>query len=358
MATFGTDLLQELMGGSGPSTRSSATAVKTRDLVVPALAELVEHGARVRPMVLHGKQVGFLRGVHYSERSHIYNWYVDPIDRVTQMLLHGTTLTPDEVEGLSSTELQNILALINRMTQADVSLYPYISAFSTTSTSEMLWYGRGAQVATWTRSRIEIPGGWAMDLLAPPEHARLWSGVAVLRERSKKRLDDTYNAALITRALVGKGADKLYHSLKQTQKALQSDTLEPWINLVPPEERAIENDGWGHAHQDDSREGLLHELESMQADDKHEQLMAKFYEQQMAAAQKEADTIDSLTDELEDIEDVATILTSLQVRDMDRAIQTQAAQRDEFVRDAIDSANDQLETRERRAAGHHEPRHL
>ena len=33
--------------------------------------------------------------------------------------------------------------------------------------------------------------------------------MATLRERSKRRLDDNYNAAMVTRALTGKGADKL-----------------------------------------------------------------------------------------------------------------------------------------------------
>ena len=45
------------------------------------------------------------------------------------------------------------------------------------------------------------------------------------------------------------------------------------------------DDGWAHAENLDTREGMLKELYGMVANDKHEQLMAKFEKQQVEAAE-------------------------------------------------------------------------
>ena len=335
------------------SEQSSKAAEAAREKIVPALQELIDHGARVRPLILKGKHQGFIRGLHGPERRLIFGWYPDPEMRVFQILAHGTTLSPEEIESLNGIEARNLIRQIDAITDADFSLYPFISAFTTTSASELLWYGRGAAPATWSRNTIEIPGGWTLKLLAPPEHARLWAGVALLRERSKKRLDDTFNAAMVTRAMVGRGADRLYQSLKQTQKALQSDAIGPWTTLVRSEVvEANLKDGWGHAFSDDSREGVMRELKGMEGDDKHERLMATFYDQQMSAAREQQERIEaSLSEATEGIEDVTTILTSLQVRSRDAQ---EAQDRESFAQQVgagIAGLSADQERRERRAEG-------
>lgn len=359
MGTAGSDLLQQIMNGDAEE-RTSVAAEKVRTLVVPALHELIDQGARVRPALLKGKHVGFVRGVHGSERSLVFRWYPDADERVLQIVAHGSTLTRDEILSLSGTELRNLLRQINAITESDFSLYPYISAFTTTSISEMLWFGRGATVATWSRNKIEIPGGWALNLLAPPEHATLWAGVAALRERSKKRLDETFNAAMITRAMVGRGADQLYQSLKRTQKDLASDSIKPWTRLVPPDVAGVDlKDGWGHAFSDDSREGLLRELTGMENDDRHEKVMRAFYDQQMEAARRQEDEIEQTYSQASDeIEDVATILTSAQVRSMNASLREQADLRAMVVRQGMEEASEAIERRERRAEGRYEPTSL
>ena len=359
MATGGTELLQELMNGD-TAPRSSKAAEALRGKVTPALHELLDQGARVRPLLLNGKHQGFVRGLHGSERRLIYNWYPDPGMRILQIVAHGTTLIDDEIESLNGTEIQNLIRQINAITESDFSLYPYVSAFASTSASELLWYGRGAACASWSRNRIEIPGGWSFNLLAPPEHARLWAGVAALRERSKRRLDDTFNAAMITRALVGKGADKLYQSLKQTQKALQADAIGPWTDLVPPDLADVNlKDGWGHALADDSREGVMRELSGMEGEDKHEKVMAAFYQQQMEAARAQQAGIEQqLSSAAADIEDVATILTSFQVRDMHQAAAEHRQAIVNYAADALEDSTRAADRRERRAEGQFEPPQL
>jgi hypothetical protein len=364
MATGGTELMQQLMGGDGaPRTSKEAEGLRAR--VAPEIHELLDQGARVRPLTLNGEHLGFVRGLHGSERRLIYNWYPDPEMRILQIAAHGTTLTIDEIETLSGTEIQNLIRQINAITEADFSLYPYISAFATTSVSELLWYGRGAAVATWARNRIEIPGAtsttpWVFNLLAPPEHARLWAGVAALRERSKRRLDDTFNAAMITRAMVGKGADKLYQSLKKTQKSLMADILDAWMDLVPADLADVNlKDGWGHALADDSREGVMRELTGMEGEDRHERVMGAFYKQQMDAAQaQEAKLNQTVSDVTEGVEDMVSYLTSVQVHDMHRDQAATQSARNEFIADAIGNTDAGALRRERRAEGQYEPPQL
>ncbi len=346
------------MDGDAPE-KVSAYVETVRDNVTSALNELIDQGARIRPLILDGRQAGFIRGVHGSERRQLAEWYPDPEMRTLQLLAHGTSLSYDEIETLNGAEAQNLVRLIDRMTDSDVSLYPYVSAFATTSVSEMLWHGRGIHCASWSRTKLEIPGGWEVKLLAPPDHARLWAGVASMRERSKRRLDDTYNAAMITRALVGKGADRLYQSLKKTLRTLKVDALEPWTSLVKEESTVNVNDGWGHAMQDDSAEGLFREMEGMTSDDRHERVMSAFYDQQMAAAREVEEEIEQdLGDALFGVEDVATILTSYQVHQMEESIRSQRAHDASVVQDFMTHADDDLERRENRSMGRGEPPRL
>lgn len=352
MGTVGTELLQQLMSGE-LARPTPETVARVRSDVTPALTELLDRGFRARPLILKGKVVGFVRGLHSGERRQLFSWFTDAQDRIFHLLSLATTLTTDEIEALDGYEAQALLQVVDKMTDADLSLYPYISAYSTTSSSEILWYGRGAGVASWTDRTISLPGGWEFRLIAPPEHARLWAGVAAMRERSKRRVDDTYNAAMITRALTGKGADKLYQALKKTQEALLADSDAPWMQVVRVEIKDINfADGWGHAHQDDSVEGILREVEGMAKMDKHERFMAAFYDQQMEAAKAEEEEMERRFQramESSGIEDSASILTSLQIKDLDKRDRDRQDQQQGMVTEAISSAHDAEERREARA---------
>lgn len=352
MGTVGTELLQQLMSGE-LSRPTPETVSRVRSEVTPALTELLDRGFRARPLILHGKVVGFARGLHSGERRQLFSWFTNAQDRIFHLLSLATTLSPAEIESLDGYEAQALLQTVDKITDADLSLYPYIAAYATTSASEVLWYGRGAQVSAWTDREVTIPGGYVFRILTPPEHARLWAGVAAMRERSKRRVDDTYNAAMITRALTGKGADKLYQALKKAQENLLADIDAPWMQIVKVEVKDINfDDGWGHAHQDDSVEGILREVEGMAKMDKHERFMAAFYDQQMEAAKAEEEEMERRFQramETSGIEDSASILTSLQIKDLDKKDRDRHDQQQGMVTEAISSAHEAEERREARA---------
>jgi hypothetical protein len=356
MGTVGSDLLQQLMSGE-MDRPTPETVERVRTEVTPALAELLDRGFRARPLLLRGQLVGFARGIHTGERRQLFSWFLSATDRIFHLLSLGTTLTDDEINNLDGYEAQALLKIIDRATDADISLYPYITAFSTTSSSEILWYGRGAALAAWDNKVVPLPGGFQFNLISPPEHARLWVGVAALRERSKRRIDDTYNAAMITRALTGKGADKLYQALKKTQDSLLADSTKPWMEIVKVETKDINfADGWGHSHQDDTVEGVLREIEGMARMDKHEQFMATFYDQQMEAAKKEEDEMEARFQRAmvtAGVEDSASILTHLQIRDLDKRDKYRHDQQQGMVSDAISSVHEAEERREARANQNH-----
>lgn len=351
MTTLGTELMNQLMQGE-LNRATPETIDRVRDGVVPALAELIDYGFRARPLKLGPRPVGFIRGIHPQERRQLYHWFTTAPERVFHLISLATTLPPEAIDALDGHEAQTILRLIDQMTDADLSLYPYIGAFSTTSVSEVLWFGRGAKVAAWTDRSVTLPGGHTFKLLAPPDHARLWAGVASLRERAKKRLDDNYNAAMITRALTGRGADKLYTALKKNQQSLAPDLPDAWMQVVRADLDGVNfRDGWGHSHQDDSVEGIMREVQGMDRMDKHEKFMEAFYNQQMEAAKRQEEDMErqfqrAVTDA--GVEDSFRILTPQQVRDQDRGIAEQSGAVSEFVTQAISSIHAAEERREER----------
>ena len=350
--TIGTDLMQQLMQGE-LNRAAPETINKVREEVVPALAELIDYGFRARPLHLGTAMVGFIRGIHPQERRQIYRWFSDPSDRVFHILSHATTLTAEDIQGLDGFEAQRLLTLVDRLTEADLSLYPYIGAFSTTSVSEVLWYGRGLAVASWNNRTASIPGGYTFNLLAPPEHSRLWAGVAQLRERSKKRLDDNYNAAMITRALTGKGSDKLYAALKQNQQSLSPDLPDPWMKVVRADLEGVDfGDGWGHAHQDDSVDGVMREVRGMALMDKHEKFMDAFYKQQMEEAQRQEEALEQRFQRAASeagVDDAFVILSPEQLRAQDERIAAQSREQEAFVTEAISNIHAAEERRESRS---------
>ena len=53
-----------------------------------AAEELIEVGARIRPLLLDGKRVGWVRGIHLSERKALQRWIPDETEYITHLFAH------------------------------------------------------------------------------------------------------------------------------------------------------------------------------------------------------------------------------------------------------------------------------
>jgi hypothetical protein len=107
-----------------------------------------------------------------------------------------------------------------------------------------------------------MPDGKQVRISAPSEQARLWATLCNYRVMAKQRLEASMNAVLTIRPMVGKAADPLANDLKVVARSLQTDTLEPWREIVRFKEEVNFDDGWAHSG-DDSVEGMLRELNGM-----------------------------------------------------------------------------------------------
>lgn len=273
-------------------TRRAAPEVvkKVRIQVSEACEELIELGARIRPLMVGDIRLGWVRGVHITERKTLSRWY-SGMEYVQQVLLLATSLTPEELDGFTAREIFKLAQLVKQMTERDLSLAPYLSAFSTTSTSEYLWHGKAQSLTSFENKVVELPDGARMKILAPSHHAKLWATLCTYREQNKTRLDNMMNAVMIVRPWTGKSVDPLVAELRTHARTAQVDAIEPWEVVVSTRETSVE-DGWGHP--DDTKEGLLRELKGMLSHDKHEQVMDAFMAQQIAAAQLEHERIEKL----------------------------------------------------------------
>lgn len=288
--TQGVDLMQALNDGRLEQA-PSAYLQQIREEISIAIEELLEVGARVRPLLVKGERIGWVRGVHPSERKALKRWIFEDVEIIENLILLGTTLTLDEVRALSLVEMRSVMRLINRMTESDLRLYPFISAFVTTNVSEQLWYSQGTEITAFRDRVIPLPDGKQMKVLTASNQARLWATLCNYRDQAKRRLEASMNAVLIIRPWVGKGADPIAADLKSVARGLQTDTLEPWRETVRVKGQANFDDGWAHS-EDDSIEGMQRELRGMVANDRHEQVIARFESQERERAEKRQQEIE------------------------------------------------------------------
>lgn len=256
--------------------------------------ELIEQGARIRPLIVDGKSLGWVRGIHLAERKILNRWILDSNDFLSAIISLCTTLSKKEIEELTGNEVRRLAELIAKMSEFDLSLYPFMSAFVSTSISENLWYGQGTRLTSYEDRIIKFPDGRQMRIMTPPDHARLWATLCNYREMSKARLDANFNALMILQPWAGKSAEPLRAELKAAQRSMIVDGLEPWENIVKITKEIQVDDGWGHSMHDDSVESLQRELRGMFEGDKHERFMEKFYEQQRKTAEKEKHKFDEM----------------------------------------------------------------
>ncbi len=290
---FGVDLMRKINDGF-TQLAPSAEIEEIRYQITKNCEEIIEQGARIRPLIADRKQIGWVRGLHVTERQLLTRWVFDPNEFLASVLKVCTSLTKEEVDHLTSNEVRRMAELIVKMSDYDLSLFPYLSAFSTTSISENLWYSKGTTLTAYENRVIRFPDGRFMTIMCPPEHAKLWSTLCNYREASKKRLDDNFNALLIVQPWAGKSADPLRAELRAAQRSMQANSSEPWNRIIRVQQVSKVEDGWAHSMDDDSREGLLHEMHGMFANDKHEQFMEKFYKQQEEKAIAEKKRFDEM----------------------------------------------------------------
>jgi hypothetical protein len=292
-----------------------------RAKITEACEELLELGARVRPLFTGKEQIGWVRGIHPSERKILERWVLDKMDLAVQIMTLATTLTKEEIEAFSSAEFRSLLSLVRQMTDRDLSLYPYLAAYTSTTSSEGLWYGMGTQLSAFGSRQMEMPDGKKMKILAPPDHARLWAALCNYREQAKQRLDHNFNAVLIIRPWAGKNADPIAAELKNVARTLRPDALEPWQNVIKTAPSVDVNDGW--AHPGESIEDLKREMKGFIDGDRHERVMKKFDQQMRDEAEARKQKLEELIQKRGGpgvYESEPTIYTDAEVRERERAL--------------------------------------
>ena len=316
----GSELISQIHSGEIGKV-SGVYVAKVRNEIIEAMQELLETGARVRPLLADGKTVGYVRGLHWSERKWIRRFVMGNTEQILQALLLATTLSREQLLVCSSLEIQALSRIVAEMSDRDVSLYPYLSAFVSTSASEQLWYSHGSSLSDFSERRIILPNDKALKLVAPSDHSRLWTTLCTMREQSKRRLDDNFNSAMIVRSNVGKGANAIIADLRQMAKGLTPDQMEPWENIVRQESKSAE-DGWAHA--ETSFEGLKREMDNMLANDRHERVIDHFHETQLKEWEGKQRKVDEvLSSKIPELEERGVhVLTERDVKSRQRRLRS------------------------------------
>jgi hypothetical protein len=279
----GKELLERIQDGQyKPAPTEYLAAVRQK--VSENIEEILELGARIRPLMAGDKQIGWVRGVHGSESKQLKRWVKDPNDFIHNMLLLGTSFSTSEIDAMSSTEVYELVEIVRKMTDYDISLFPYVSAFSTTQMSENLWFSKGVGLTNYENRAVTMPDGKVVRISTPPDHTRMWSSLCTYREQAKRRLEENWNALLIVRPTAGKSADPVATDLKAIARSLETGSMEPWSRIIKNDEKKLD-DGWAHGG-GSSMEELMREMNAMIKGDKHEKVMDAWGEQ-MEAEEKE-----------------------------------------------------------------------
>ena len=287
--SVGMDLMRQISDGTLRSTPSKDIEAVKKE-ISDATEELIEVGARIRPLMVEGQQVGWVRGLHLQERKMLKRWVRQPSDFIALTIQYATSFTKEEIEAMQSEEIQSIIELIKSISEYDLSLFSYLSAYVTTHSSESLWYGKGEQLTAFDNKVVTMPDGKKITILAPPDHARTWATLCSYREQAKRRLEDNTNALFIVRPWAGKHADPIAGELKGIAKQLETGSNYMWEQVVRVPKKVDKNDGWGHPG--DSLEDLQRELKGMMEGDKHEKVMEAWANQMIKEAEEKQKVIE------------------------------------------------------------------
>jgi hypothetical protein len=313
----GVDLMRQINDGKLKKAPTEYVE-RVRGEITEACEELLDIGARIRPLVSAKRQVGWVRGLYPSERKMLNRWIVTQDELVANVLSLATSFTAEEIDGLTSAEVRSLLNVVRKMTEYDVSLFPYLAPYVTTMSSENLWHGKGTRLSAFENRVITLPDGKQIRILAPSDHARLWSTLCTYREQAKKRLDENFNALLIIRPLAGKNADPIGAELRALARTMATNAVEPWQNIIQVKSEVDVNDGW--AHPGDSIEDLKREMDGFIQGDRHERLMEKFEQQMRDEAEGRKQKLNEAVLQRggPGITDVITIRTDAEVRQTER----------------------------------------
>jgi len=290
-SSLGMDIMRQINDGvfRPPPSAKDVEEVKTE--ITDNCEELIEVGARIRPLLVDGKQVGWVRGVHMQERRMLKRWVREPNDYVALSLKYATSFTLAEIEAMQPEEIRSLADVVRNMSDRDLSLYPYLSAYVTTQSSESLWYSKGEKLTSFDHQRITMPDDRIITVMAPPDHARMWATLCSYREQAKKRLEDNTNALFIVRPWAGKQVDPIANELKSVARQLETGSNHMWEQIVQVQQKVDVNDGWGHPG--DSVEDLRRELKGMMEGDKHERLMDAWAKQMIHEAEEKQKEVDA-----------------------------------------------------------------
>jgi hypothetical protein len=290
--TYGSELMKQINDGMLKQAPTEYVE-KVRGKIAEACEELLEIGARIRPLIADKKQVGWVRGIHPAERKILDRWLYAPEDLLVNVLSLATSFSVKEIEELPNGEIRGLLSIISKMTDYDISLYPYLGAYVTTMSSENLWHGKGTRLSAFENRQVALPDGKSIRILTPPDHAKLWATLCTYREQAKKRLDENFNAVLIIRPWAGKSADPIAAELRNVAKTMLTNAIEPWQNVVKVSSEVDVNDGW--AHPGDSVEDLQREMMGfIEGKDRHEQVMAQLEKQMRVEAEGRKAKLDDM----------------------------------------------------------------
>ena len=289
-ASVGMDLMRQISDGTLRSAPSKDVESVKKE-ISDATEELIEVGARIRPLMVDGQQVGWIRGLHLQERKMLKRWVRQPSDFIALTLQYATSFTREEIEDMQSEEIRSLIEVIKNISEYDMSLFAYLNAYVTTHSSETLWYGKGEQLTSFDNKVVTMPDGKKITILAPPDHARMWATLCSYREQAKRRLEDNTNALFIVRPWAGKHADPIAGELKNIAKSLETGSNYMWEQVVRVPKKVDVNDGWGHPG--DSLEDLQRELKGMMEGDKHEKVMEAWAQQMVAEAEEKQKAVEA-----------------------------------------------------------------
>jgi len=100
--TKGTNIMNRLHDGS-LAIAPTAYVAEIRRKVSTACEELLDVGARIRPLYVGEVKVGWVRGVHLTERKALQRWVYDDLDIIEQILLLGTSFNKNEISAMGAT---------------------------------------------------------------------------------------------------------------------------------------------------------------------------------------------------------------------------------------------------------------
>lgn len=318
--SMGVDLINQLNDGT-LGRKHSQVAIEVKAKVTDAMTELVRVGARVRPLLIKDKRVGWMRPLSFSERKILESQYDNEDDRIRLSIWYCTTLTNEEISDLDLVELNSLLRVMVEANLADLSLFPFISAFTSTQSSINLWSSKHDRI--FDKDTIDLPDGSQLRLLCPSDHIQLWSTLCVYRDRAISKLEQAINFSALVKTMAGKNADRYIKDLIKSLNAFEADPIDPWediINFSALDKDIDFNDGFGHAHQDGSTTGLLREMEGMMTGDRHEQAIQSFYDSQIAEAKRKEEEVQRIIQNRREqlanmeVDDTMVVMTEREVR--------------------------------------------